>query len=103
MNTGGSNASRVPTPGEDDDLSKQSGTGDENMVHDLTVFFLDDDLNNATTINASAYFSEKEITPEASGNITRYTVQKEIEGLYVGNTYHVLVIANAGDLETVLN
>lgn len=98
VNTGGSNASRVPTPGEDDDLSKQSGTGDENMVHDLTVFFLDDDLNNATTINASAYFSEKEITPEASGNITRYTVQKEIEGLYVGNTYHVLVIANAGDL-----
>ncbi|WP_296262155.1 Mfa1 family fimbria major subunit [uncultured Phocaeicola sp.] len=98
VNTGGSNASRVPTPREDDDLSKQSGTGDENMVHDLTVFFLDDDLNNATTINASAYFSEKEITPEASGNITLYTVQKEIEGLYVGNTYHVLVIANAGDL-----
>lgn len=98
VNTGGSNASRVPTPGEDGDLPKQPGTGDENMVHDLTVFFLDDDLNNATTINASAYFSEKEITPEASGNITRYTVQKEIEGLYVGNTYHVLVIANAGDL-----
>lgn len=98
VNTGGSNASRVPTPGENGDLPKQPGTGDENMVHDLTVFFLDDDLNNATTINASAYFSEKEITPEASGNITRYTVQKEIEGLYVGNTYHVLVIANAGDL-----
>ena len=98
VNTGGSNASRVPTPGEYGDLPKQPGTGDENMVHDLTVFFLDDDLNNATTINASAYFSEKEITPEASGNITRYTVQKEIEGLYVGNTYHVLVIANAGDL-----
>lgn len=97
VNTGGSNASRVPTPEGNGDGS-QPGTGDENMVHDLTVFFLDDDLNNATTINASAYFSEKEITPEASGNITRYTVQKEIEGLYVGNTYHVLVIANAGDL-----
>ena len=97
VNTGGSNASRVPTPGEDGDGS-QPGTGDENMVHDLTVFFLNDDLNNAETINASAYFSEDEITPEASGNITRYTVQKEIEGLYVGNTYHVLVIANAGDL-----
>lgn len=98
VNTGGSNASRVPAPGEDGDLPKQPGTGDENMVHDLTVFFLDDNLNNATTINASAYFSENEITPEASGNITLYTVQKEIEGLYVGNTYHVLVIANAGDL-----
>lgn len=39
VNTGGSNASRVPTPGEDGDLPKQPGTGDENMVHDLTVFF----------------------------------------------------------------
>ena len=97
VNTGGSNASRVPTPGEYGD-GLQPGTGDENMVHDLTVFFLNGDLNNATTINASAYFSEDEITPEASGNITLYTVQKEIEGLYVGNTYHVLVIANAGDL-----
>ena len=97
VNTGGSNASRVPTPGEYGDGS-QPGTGDENMVHDLTVFFLNGDLNNATKINASAYFSEDEITPEASGNITLYTVQKEIEGLYVGNTYHVLVIANAGDL-----
>lgn len=101
VNTGGSNASRVPTPGEDGDLPKEPGTGDENMVHDLTVFFLNDDLNNAETINASAYFSEDEITPEASGNITRYTVQKEIEGLYVGNTYHVLVIANAGDLTNI--
>lgn len=97
VNTGGSNASRVPTPGEDGD-GPQAGTGDENRVHDLTVFFLNGDLNNATKINASAYFSEDEITPEASGNITLYTVQKEIEGLYVGNTYHVLVIANAGDL-----
>ena len=97
VNTGGSNASRVPTPGEYGD-GLQPGTGDENMVHDLTVFFLNGDLNNATKINASAYFSEDEITPEASGNITLYTVQKEIEGLYVGNTYHVLVIANAGDL-----
>lgn len=105
VNTGGSNASRVdgatdeynPTGGEEGD-GEQAGTGDENRVHDLTVFFLDDNLNNATKINASAYFSEEEITPEASGNITLYTVQKEIEGLYVGNTYHVLVIANAGDL-----
>lgn len=97
VNMGGSNASRVPTPGEYGD-GLQPGTGDENMVHDLTVFFLNGDLNNATKINASAYFSEDEITPEASGNITLYTVQKEIEGLYVGNTYHVLVIANAGDL-----
>lgn len=97
VNTESSNASRVPTPGEDGD-GKQPGTGDENKVYDLTVFFLDDDLNSAKEICASAYFDEKDITPEASGNITLYTVQKEIEGLYVGNTYHVLVIVNAGDL-----
>ena len=41
---------------------------------------------------------EDDITPTASGSITRYTVQREIEGLFVGNKYHVVAIVNAGDL-----
>lgn len=86
-----------PTGGEKGD-GEQAGVGEENEVHDLTLFFLDETLNDATKICASAYFDEKDITPTASGSITRYTVQREIEGLFVGNKYYVVAIVNAGDL-----
>ena len=100
VNTEGGNASRAigsPKPGEKGD-GEQAGVGEENKVHDLTLFFLNGTLNDATEICASAYFDEDDITPTASGSITRYTVQREIEGLFVGNKYHVVAIVNAGDL-----
>ena len=105
VNTEGGNSSRAdgatddynPTGGENGD-GNQAGEGEENMVHDLTLFFLNKTLNEATEICASAYFDEKDITPAASGSITRYTVQREIEGLFVGNKYYVVAIVNAGDL-----
>lgn len=90
-----------PTGGEKGD-GEQAGVGEENMVHDLTLFFLNKTLNEATEICASAYFDEKDITPAASGSITRYTVQREIEGLFVGNKYHVVAIVNAGNLTNVI-
>ena len=96
---------RVPNPGEDGD-GEQSGTGDENMVHDINVFFLTGnipadgfsilDAKDAQVV-ASTYFSEDEISPSASGDITMYTAQREIDGLAIGGTYHALAIVNAGE------
>ena len=99
---------RVPNPGEDGD-GEQPGTGDENMVHDINVFFLTGSFpdggsildDNDARIVASEYFSGDDIRPSASGEITLYTVQREIEGLSVGGQYHALAIVNAGvDLGT---
>lgn len=104
VNTGGSNASRVPTPGEDGDLPKQPGTGDENMVHDLNVFFFQtsDGKGLNTSDNAEeieliqVYFSN--LTPSPSGAITYYaTPTQEVEGLYINETYEVLTVVNAGE------
>lgn len=95
---------RVPDPGEDGD-GEQSGTGDENMVHDINVFFFQttDDKGMNTTDNASdvnvmsAYFDN--LSPGPSGTVTTYTTRsEEVEGLAIGETYEVLVIANAGNL-----
>lgn len=104
VNTGGSNASRVPTPGEDGDLPKQPGTGDENMVHDLNVFFFQTSdgkgLNtndNASSISVIPQYFEN-LMPAPSGTITRYiTSTEEVENLNIGETYEVLVVANAGE------
>lgn len=97
-----------PKPGEDGD-GLQVGTGDENEVHDLNVFFFQGEVDentgerlginspNADKINIIhiAYFSD--LIPEASGNITRYiTPTREIDDLQIGQTYDVLVIANLG-------
>lgn len=128
VNTGGSNASRVPTPGEDGDLPKEPGTGDENMVHDLNVFFFQEDVDESTGerlgINSpnaanipvhSLYFSSEDLhymKPDASNNYDAvYSVTKEVSAetnLQIGQTYDVLVVANYGrdikeSLETIEN
>lgn len=108
VNTGGSNASRVPTPGEDGDLPKEPGTGDENMVHDLNVFFFqgDDGINSDanTEITHCLYFSQD--NNNLFGGIGQgdydafyYSATEDVsDKLQIGETYNVLVIANAGDL-----
>lgn len=107
VNTGGSNASRVPTPGEDGDLPKQPGTGDENMVHDLNVFFFqgDDRINSDanTKITHCLYFSQD--NNNLFGGIGQgdydavYSATEDVsDKLQIGERYNVLVIANAGDL-----
>lgn len=116
VNTGGSNASRVPTPGEGGD-GPQAGTVEESTVHDLNVFFFQGDVDESTGerlgINSpnaaiipvhSLYFSSEDLHsmgPDASNNYDAvYSVTKEVSefGLNLGETYDVLVIANAGDL-----
>ena len=105
VNTGGSNASRVPTPGEDGDLPKQPGTGDENMVHDLNVFFFQgegiNDLDNPN-IDCQLYFSGAELQT-SNDNVYHSVAKKVTDVLLLGETYHVLVIANTGSRITGIN
>lgn len=99
VNTEDSPNSRVstPTPGEDGDGS-QDGVNEENRVHDLNVFFFhttDEKGLNTTdpSVNVvSIYFNQ------LTGSTTTYTTEtKEIEGLEIGSSYNVLVIANLGE------
>jgi hypothetical protein len=98
VNTEDSQNSRVstPTPGEDGD-GPQIGVNEENVVHDLNVFFFhttDGEGLNTTdqSVNVvSIYFDQ------LTGSTTTYTTEtKEIEGLEIGSSYNVLVIANLG-------
>lgn len=108
VNTGGSNASRVPTPGENGDLPKQPGTGDENMVHDLNVFFFqgDDRINSDanTKITHCLYFSQDNNNlfggiGQGDYDAVYYSATEDVsDKLQIGERYNVLVIANAGDL-----
>lgn len=99
VNTEDSQNSRVstPTPGEDGD-GPQIGVNEENVVHDLNVFFFhttDKEGLNTTdqSVNVvSIYFNQ------LTGSTTKYTTEtKEIEGLEIGSSYNVLVIANLGE------
>lgn len=99
VNTEDSQNSRVstPTPGEDGD-DPQIGVNEENVVHDLNVFFFhttDGEGLNTTdqSVNVvSIYFNQ------LTGSTTKYTTEtKEIEGLEIGSSYNVLVIANLGE------
>lgn len=98
VNTEDSQNSRVstPTPGENGD-GLQEGVNEENRVHDLNVFFFhttDEEGLNTTdqSVNVvSIYFDQ------LTGSTTTYTTEtKEIEGLEIGSSYNVLVIANLG-------
>ena len=99
VNTGGDASTRVPTGGENGD-GLQPGEGDENKVHDLNVFFFqgNDGINSTGNpgIDCQLYFSSAELW--ASDDDTYYSVAKEVtdNGLLIGETYCVLVIANAG-------
>ena len=98
VNTEDSPNSRVstPTPGENGD-GLQEGENEENSVYDLNVFFFhttDGEGLNTTdpSVNVvSIYFNQ------LTGSSTTYTTEtKEIEGLEIGSSYNVLVIANLG-------
>ena len=107
VNTGGDASTRVPTGDEDGDGLHQPGEGDENKVHDLNVFFFQGDNGINSTgnpgIDCQLYFSSAEL--RASDDDTYYSAAKEVtdNGLRIGETYHVLVIANAGSRLTGAN
>ena len=107
VNTGGSNASRVPTPGEGGD-GPQAGTVEESTVHDLNVFFFQGDggINSSSAENIDVeclFFNENELQYYGKNSESNYdaiySVTKEVSAetnLQIGQTYDVLVVANYG-------
>lgn len=103
-----------PTGGENGD-GNQAGEGEENMVHDLNVFFFQGEVDENTgerlginstdnpSIVCRLYFDQLLQTSASSNGIDavwQSPVQEVTDILQIGQTYDVLVIANAGDLRT---
>lgn len=83
----------IPTGGENGDAA-EDGQTNENTISNLSVFFYQGtDINQAISTNAaiagSLYFSSSDIT----GNTT-----KTRKVIIPKGTYHVIVVANVGDL-----
>ena len=106
-----SRAVGTPTPGEDGD-GTQEGTGDENVIADLNVFFFDaggdetgyrPGINAMTTANAPVitFYTDELLPVTLSDGGTGYTTgSRKLEdmgiNLQMGKTYDVLVLANYG-------
>lgn len=98
--TRASRATTGPQGGEDGDGSEQ-GINKENDVNSLTVLLyksVKDDLSEAdATIDYVYTFTGLKSLSSTSG-VTYTTGPREIDPVIVGKSYHVLVIANAGDM-----
>ena len=100
--TRASRATTGPQGGEDGD-GREPGINHENDVNSLTVLLyksVKDDLSEAdATIDYVYTFTGLTAsTPSSGGNVTYSTGPREIDPVIVGKDYHVLVIANAGDM-----
>lgn len=104
--SGDTRASRAttgrPQGGEDGD-GREPGTNHENEVNSLTVLLYEsgkDDLSEdeATIGYVYTFTALTASTPSSGGNVTYSTGPREIDPVIVGKDYHVLVIANAGDM-----
>ena len=100
--TRASRADKGPDGGEDGDGSEQ-GINKENDVNSLTVLLyksVKDDLSEAdATIDYVYTFTNlNKVTTSSGSDATYTTVPREIDPIIVGKDYHVLVIANAGDM-----
>lgn len=103
--------SRAPQGGEDGD-GREAGVNHENDIHDVTLLLYttnpDDEGINAAdgqaTLTHALYFpSVGERKTAADGSVYYETVPREMTTpLDVTKRYHVLVIANAGDLTQTL-
>lgn len=101
--TRASRADKGPYGGEDGDGSEQ-GINKENDVNSLTVLLYESDKEDLSEDEATigyvyTFTNLTKATTSASGSDATYTtVPKEIDPIIVGKNYHVLVIANAGDM-----
>lgn len=102
-NSGYTRTSRAvsgPQGGEDGD-GREQGINKENDVNSLTVLLYKsdkDDLSKAdATIDYVYTFTGLKSLSSTSG-VTYTTGPREIDPVIVGKNYHVLVIANAGDM-----
>ena len=103
--SGDTRASRATTEpqGGEDGNGREPGINKEKDVNSLTVLLyksVKDDLSEAdATIDYVYTFTGLTAsTPSSGGNVTYSTGPREIDPVIVGKDYHVLVIANAGDM-----
>lgn len=98
--TRASRAATGPQGGEEGD-GRETGTNHENDVNSLTVLLYKsdkEDLSEAdATIDYVYTFTGLKSSSSTSG-VTYTTGPREIDPVIVGKNYHVLVIANAGDM-----
>ena len=98
--TRASRADKGPYGGEDGDGSEQV-INKENDVNSLTVLLyksVKDDLSEADATIDYVYTFTGLKSSSSTGGVTYTTGPREIDPVIVGKNYHVLVIANAGDM-----
>lgn len=98
--TRASRATSGPQGGEEGD-GREPGTNHENDVNSLTVLLyksVKDDLSEADATIDYVYTFTGLKSSSSTGGVTYTTGPREIDPVIVGKNYHVLVIANAGDM-----
>ena len=102
--TRASRATTGPQGGEDgDEDGREPGINHENDVNSLTVLLYQSSKNDLSEDEATigyvyTFTGLTASTPSSGGNVTYSTGPREIDPVIVGKDYHVLVIANAGDM-----
>lgn len=102
--SGDTRASRAATEpqGGEEGNGREPGINKENDVNSLTVLLYNsdkDDLSEADAKIDYVYtFTGLKSSSSTGGNVTYSTGPREIDPVIVGKDYHVLVIANAGDM-----
>ena len=89
-----------PQGGEEGD-GREQGINKENDVNSLTVLLYNsdkDDLSDDNAIIDYVYTFTGLKSSSSTGGVTYTTGPREIDPVIVGKNYHVLVIANAGDM-----
>lgn len=100
--TRASRATAGPHGGEGGD-DREPGINHENDVNSLTVLLYKSDKKDIAEADAKidyvyTFTGLTASTPSSGGNVTYSTGPREIDPVIVGKDYHVLVIANAGDM-----
>ena len=100
--TRASRADKGPQGGEDGN-GREPGTNHENDVNTLTVLLYKSDKNDLSEADAKidyvyTFTNLNPVTTSSGKDATYTTVPREIDAAIVGKNYHVLVIANAGDM-----
>lgn len=100
--TRASRATSGPDGGEDGD-GREPGINHENDVNSLTVLLYQSSKNDLSEDEATigyvyTFTALTASTPSSGGKVTYTTNPREIDPIIVGKNYHVLVIANAGDM-----
>ena len=103
--SGDTRASRATTEpqGGEDGNGREPGINKENDVNSLTVLLYKSDKEDLSEADATidyvyTFTNLNKVTTSSGSDATYTTVPKEIDAAIVGKNYHVIVIANAGDM-----